>query len=84
MTGITERNANGTWFQNLIMLIRLNQGGLHFVREVTLLISNAVLKAKLPYAKAVYGKPFKYNSMKIAQGRFPKEVISIKTCKPKK
>ena len=40
-----------------------------------------LLKAKLPFAKAVYGKPFKYSTMKLGSGPFPKEVLSIKTCK---
>lgn len=40
-----------------------------------------LLKAKMPFAKAVHGKPFKYSSMIVSEGRYPKEVLSIKTCK---
>lgn len=42
-----------------------------------------LLKAKLDFAKAVHGKPFKYNSMVVKQGPYPKEVASIKVCKTK-
>ena len=40
-----------------------------------------LLRAKLKFAKAVYGKPFKYSSMVVKPGTYPKEVQSIKTCK---
>ena len=40
-----------------------------------------MLKAKIKFAKAVHGKPFKYSSMQVLPGKYPKEVISIKTCK---
>ncbi|MFW7379692.1 MAG: hypothetical protein ACOH5I_12845 [Oligoflexus sp.] len=40
------------------------------------------LKAKLPFAKKVYGKPFRYASMKIKSGPFPKEVESVTLCEP--
>ncbi|WP_132320665.1 hypothetical protein [Pseudobacteriovorax antillogorgiicola] len=39
-----------------------------------------LLKAKLPFAKAVYGKPFRYNTLEVKPGTYPKEVLSIKTC----
>ena len=39
-----------------------------------------LLKAKLPFAKAVFGKPFKYSSLKVIQSPYPKEVKSVKIC----
>ncbi|NRA63637.1 MAG: hypothetical protein HRU19_04095 [Pseudobacteriovorax sp.] len=41
-----------------------------------------LLKAKLNFAKQVHGKPFRYNSMEVKQGPYPKEVTSITVCKP--
>lgn len=41
------------------------------------------LKATIEYAKAVQGKPFRYSTMKVKnEGPYPREVESIKTCKP--
>lgn len=42
------------------------------------------LKAKLPFAKKVYGKAFRYSSMKLKDGPFPKEVASLTLCAPDK
>ena len=39
------------------------------------------LQASMDFAKAVYGKKFKFVDMKIdSSGRFPKTVLDIKTC----
>lgn len=38
------------------------------------------LKSKLEFAREVFGKPFRYNSMKVKEGPYPKEVESIKVC----
>jgi len=38
------------------------------------------LKAQLAFAKKVHGKPFRYNSMSIKAGQFPKEVESVVLC----
>ena len=38
------------------------------------------LKAKLSFAKAVAKKPFRYNSMRVKPGPYPKEVERITIC----
>lgn len=41
------------------------------------------LRANLDYAKAVYGKPFRFATLKVREiGPYPREVESIKVCQP--
>lgn len=41
------------------------------------------IKATLEYAKAVNGKPFRLSTMKLREdGPYPREILSIKSCKP--
>lgn len=42
------------------------------------------LKARLPYAKKVFGVAFKLNSLELKEGPYPKEVMSITPCEPEK
>lgn len=41
------------------------------------------LKARFDFAQDVYGYPFRYSSLKIKGGPFPKEVESVTVCGPK-
>jgi hypothetical protein len=38
------------------------------------------LKAPLAFSKKVFNKPFRYSSLKVKPGRYPKEVESITLC----
>lgn len=38
------------------------------------------LKAKMEFSKKVFGKPFRYASLKVKDGTYPKEVLSIELC----
>ncbi len=40
------------------------------------------LKAKLKFAKTVAKKPFRYSSMRVKAGPYPKEVESLTVCEP--
>ena len=40
-----------------------------------------LMRAKLDYAKALQGKPFRLTSVKLKDGEFPKEILSVKVCK---
>ena len=40
------------------------------------------LKAKLDFAEYIYGKPFRYTSMKTKDEGFPREVLSVELCSP--
>lgn len=42
------------------------------------------LQAKLAYAEKVYGKAFRFTSLKLDKDSYPRKVLSIKACKPKK
>ena len=41
-----------------------------------------LFKARLEYAQALQGKPFRLNSVKVDDGPYPKEISSVKVCKP--
>lgn len=44
---------------------------------------NCRLKATLAFAQRVYGKPFRYVDLEIAEGRFPRTVTAIQRfCQP--
>lgn len=40
------------------------------------------LRAKLGFAKKVFNKPFRYTSLKVKPGKYPKEVESVTLCQP--
>ena len=41
------------------------------------------MKGTLEFSKAVFGKTFRYSSLRIDdKGLYPREVLGIKTCKP--
>ena len=41
-----------------------------------------LMKAKLDYARALEGKAFRLSTVKLKDGEFPKEIVSVKVCKP--
>ena len=38
------------------------------------------LKAKMEFSKKVFGKPFRYSSLNVKEGTYPKEVLSVELC----
>lgn len=40
------------------------------------------LKAKVDFAEKIYNKPFKFDEIELDQSAFPREILSVKTCKP--